>query len=368
LASQINASNSGFGGIVSTGDSSGVLQLQTAGTTALTIDTSQRAAFVAGTAALPAITTTGDTNTGMWFPAADTIAFAEGGTEAMRLDSSGNVGIGTTSPTAKLSVGTLTETVPATYTGVLKVQGSAQTTLESVGGIELPVAGDGYSFKIQQLSASGAALVFANRNASATWTERMRITSAGDVFINATSYPAVGTEKFGVQGSTTIAAAFTTVSSTNPTMFVNNSHNGSSTLVRFSAYQGQTCGNITTNGSTTTTYSTSSDYRLKENIAPITGALDKVSQLKPVTYKWKQDGSDGQGFIAHELAEVVPDCVVGEKDAVETYTDEDGIEQTRIKPQGVDTSFLVATLTAAIQEQQTIINDLKARIETLEAR
>ena len=104
MASQINASNSGFGGIVSTGDSSGVLQLQTTGTTALTIDTSQRAAFVAGTAALPAITTTGDTNTGMFFPAADTIAFAEGGAEAMRLDSSGNVGIGTASPTNKLHV------------------------------------------------------------------------------------------------------------------------------------------------------------------------------------------------------------------------------------------------------------------------
>jgi hypothetical protein len=93
LSCTINASNSGFGGIVSTGDSSGELQLQTAGTTALTIDTSQRAAFVAGTAALPAITTTGDTNTGMFFPAADTIAFAEGGAESMRIDSSGRVTI-----------------------------------------------------------------------------------------------------------------------------------------------------------------------------------------------------------------------------------------------------------------------------------
>ena len=71
-------------------DNSGSLQLQTNGTTtAITIDTSQRAAFVAGTAALPAITTAGDTNTGMFFPAADTIAFAEGGTEQMRLTDTG---------------------------------------------------------------------------------------------------------------------------------------------------------------------------------------------------------------------------------------------------------------------------------------
>jgi hypothetical protein len=72
--------------------SAGALTLASNGTTtAITIDTSQRAAFVAGTAALPAITTTGDTNTGMFFPAADTIAFAEGGTEVMRIDSSGRV-------------------------------------------------------------------------------------------------------------------------------------------------------------------------------------------------------------------------------------------------------------------------------------
>jgi hypothetical protein len=118
-------------------------------------------------------------------------------------------------------------------------------------------------------------------------------------------------------------------------------------------------GSITQSGSTTISFTTSSDYRLKENIIPMTGALAKVSALKPVTYTWKEDGSAGQGFIAHELQEVVSDCVVGEKDAV----DAEGNPQY----QGVDTSFLVATLTAAIQEQQAIINDLKARVETLEA-
>jgi hypothetical protein len=83
----------------------------------------------------------------------------------------------------------------------------------------------------------------------------------------------------------------------------------------------------------------------------MTGALTKVAQLKPVTYTWKADGSDGQGFIAHELQAVVPDCVTGTKDAV----DKDGKPQH----QGVDTSFLVATLVAAIQE-------LTARLEALE--
>jgi len=120
------------------------------------------------------------------------------------------------------------------------------------------------------------------------------------------------------------------------------------------------------NTNTATTYNTSSDYRLKNTIAPMTGALAKVALLKPVTYKWNVDGSDSQGFIAHELQEVVPECVTGEKDAVETYTDEDGNEQTRPVYQGIDTSFLVATLTAAIQEQQALINTLTERISVLE--
>jgi hypothetical protein len=113
-------------------------------------------------------------------------------------------------------------------------------------------------------------------------------------------------------------------------------------------------GFIFANGSSTT-YSTTSDYRLKHDIQPMTGALAKVQQLKPVTYKWNADDSQSQGFIAHELQEVVPECVTGEKDAV----DKDG------KPvyQGIDTSFLVATLTAALQEAVAEINSLKARLD-----
>ena len=107
MANIINGDNgavSGTAGLKSSSDGTGILALQTNGTTAVTVDENQRAAFVAGTAALPAITTTGDTNTGIFFPAADTIAFSEGGVEAMRIDSSGNVGIGTASPSYKLDV------------------------------------------------------------------------------------------------------------------------------------------------------------------------------------------------------------------------------------------------------------------------
>jgi hypothetical protein len=109
---------------------------------------------------------------------------------------------------------------------------------------------------------------------------------------------------------------------------------------------------------TNTAYVTSSDYRLKENVQPMQDALGKIAQLNPVTYTWKVDGSDGQGFIAHELQAVIPDCVTGEKDAVGA----DGKPQY----QGVDSSFLVATLVAAMKEQQATIMALEARLSALE--
>ena len=116
-------------------------------------------------------------------------------------------------------------------------------------------------------------------------------------------------------------------------------------------------GTITTTAGGTA-YNTTSDYRLKENIQTMQNALATVSALKPVTYKWKADNSNGQGFIAHELAEVCPQAVTGQKDAVDAY----GNPQY----QGIDVSFLVATLTAAIQEQQALITTLTERITALE--
>jgi hypothetical protein len=160
MSTIINATTTN--GVVIQPDNSGSLVLQTnSGTTALTIDTSQRAAFVAGTAALPAITTTGDTNTGMWFPAADTIAFAEGGTESMRIDSSGNVIVNDTaqSGSAKLTV--------------------KQTVDTTIGGIAI-VATDGNGANLSRLLDGG--LTFRNGG-----VERMRIKSDGTVMIGTTT-------------------------------------------------------------------------------------------------------------------------------------------------------------------------------------
>jgi len=126
------------------------------------------------------------------------------------------------------------------------------------------------------------------------------------------------------------------------------------THIQFTNSAGNSAGNISVSG-TTTSYNATSDYRLKEDVKPMENAIEKLSNLRPVTFTWKQDKKAGQGFIAHELAEVFPDAVHGEKDAV----NEDG----KIEPQGVDTSYLVATLVKAIQELKAEVDSLKAQLE-----
>ena len=181
---------------------------------------------------------------------------------------------------------------------------------------------------------------------------------------------AASAERMRISGSSLLVGATAEVSSSVPgvQIFPNGPNGGSINIANnitgtfegvMSFINGNgTVGRINTSGSSTS-YVTSSDYRLKHDIQPMTGALAKVAALKPVTYKWNADDSQSQGFIAHELQEVVPECVTGEKDAV----DAEGNPQY----QGIDTSFLVAILVSAIQEQQQIITALTARVEALEA-
>ena len=119
----------------------------------------------------------------------------------------------------------------------------------------------------------------------------------------------------------------------------------------FNASAGTTVGSIVINAGGVS-FNNTSDYRIKKDVQPLTGGLARVNALKPSVYKFKHDDSTGEGFLAHELAEVVPTAVTGEKDAV----NEDG----SIKPQGVDLSKVVPILVAAIKE-------LTARVEALEA-
>ncbi len=117
-------------------------------------------------------------------------------------------------------------------------------------------------------------------------------------------------------------------------------------------------GSINTSG-TATAYTTSSDYRLKENVTPMVGAAERVMQLKPSRFTFINDSAKFvDGFIAHELGEVIPEAVFGEKDAI----NEDGTPNY----QGVDQSKVVPLLTAALQDALKKIAELTDRIEALE--
>jgi len=263
--------------------------------------------------------------------AGDGVSFADGTpSNTLVTTTGGNVGIGTSSPAAKFAVSN---------------GGAAGFEFSPTGGISSGTY-------IQSYNRSTSAYV-ANTNYAAThtWyvagTRAMDIDSSGNLLVGTTS---AGVDKVRISASHGPNA--------NLGLVCADDING--TYVSFRNSAATQIGSITRSGASTVSYNTSSDYRLKENIVPMTGALAKVAQLKPVTYNWKVDGSPGEGFIAHELQEVVPDCVTGEKDAV----DADGNPVY----QGIDTSFLVATLTAAIQEQQAMIEELKAKVAALEAK
>jgi hypothetical protein len=405
----------------------------------LILDGSVGVSDIDGSAATPAFRGA-DANTGIFFPAADTIAFSEGGVEAMRIDSSGNVGIGTTTMVGKLNVNAtgansriaIGDTAASTYSTVLMYGGSGkfnfqlgvQNNINNAFEITPSTATGGTTFSTPALvvdasgqvaigstnadplslsrdrnlavvasGTSGAVTIVGAGNAridfgvgttrtagiysdsanfteiftntalplvfSTNNTERMRIDSSGRVLVGTTaSQPGYGNTNTGVQLATSVSNFSTNTTDWVQTVNQNGSDSGARYLIGFRVSNGQV-GNIQSNGSNCT-FNSTSDYRLKENVAPLTGALNRISQLKPVTYNWKLDGSAGEGFIAHELQAVVPECVTGEKDAV----DEEG------KPdyQGIDTSFLVATLTAAIQEQQALIENLTTRLNALERK
>jgi hypothetical protein len=321
-------------------------------------------------------------------------------TEKMRVDYLGNVGIGTSSPqsTYKLSISGTDSVFPAVFlenttnsksysmraTGTSWIirdnsVGADRLTVDTAGNLGLGLAPTdtlsyGRAFDIQGTNGSAAYFrsttnpttvygLFSYDNTEVRTniaaigasnylrfisggSEKARITSGGELLVGTTSaVPFFGTN----EGSVVTPNYIGSSRSGGPALYINR-YTSTGTSVDF-RYAGTTVGSIDVTGSTTA-YNTSSDYRLKNSIAPMTGALAKVALLKPCTYKWNSNGSNGEGFIAHELAEVVPDCVSGAKDAV----DADGNPVY----QGIDTSFLVATVVAALQELKAEFDAYKA--------
>ena len=257
------------------------------------------------------------------------------GTTAVTIDTSQNVGIGTSSPSSFASTTNLALGTGSSGAALTVFTGTAQTG--AVYFADGTTSADRYRGAVEY-SHGNNALAF-----TTDASERMRIDSSGNLLV----------------GTTTAQAPITAVfASGGAVLSLDRTSNIDATLRDMVQFRRSvtSVGTISCSN-TATAYNTSSDYRLKENIAPMTGALAKIQQLKPCTYTWKIDGSSSQGFIAHELQAIVPECVNGEKDAV----DDNG------NPihQGVDTSFLVATLTAAIQELKAELDATKAEVQAL---
>jgi hypothetical protein len=326
-------------------------------------------------------------------------------TQAMTLDASGNLGIGTTSPSAKLQV----DSSSATYSANIRVRNSnfGNGVVGAASGI-LTVATDMNNIAFYTGSNLGV------DGTSVPTNERMRIDSSGNVGIG-TSSPDValdvvgeaiiGNGTYGVKLSYSVgdtAGIIDTGNSANKLSFrIGNSEkariesggnlllstgrssarglldvpqpggtNGvpiavsrwgdAGAMVNFYSTNSTTTliGSISNSGGTSTSYNTSSDYRLKEDWVAVADASTRVNALKPVNFAWIASGERVDGFLAHELAEVVPEAVTGEKDAV----DAEGNPQY----QGIDQSKLVPLLTAALQEALAKIDDLTARVSALE--
>ena len=254
--------------------------------------------------------------------------------------------------TGNVGIGTSSFNYSSAGRGLVELNGSSSAMYAfKVGGV-----GKGYLYHdgtnlFLQNGASGVTVFYGSSG-----NESMRLDSSGNLLVGTTASTANittsdNTTGFSYQyGLTQSSGGCFTVKNDN-SIQTNRQGNTDGATVVFRR-NGTQVGSISVT-STLTAYNVSSDYRLKENIVPLTGALDKIAQLKPSLYNYKADSSTNiEGFIAHELQEIVPHAVIGEKDAV----DDDGNPVY----QGVDASFLIPHLVAAVQELKAEIDALKA--------
>jgi hypothetical protein len=287
----VNISPTGTGTVtINPATASNMNNVAIGGTTPLagkftTLEATGVTTVAAGTVSAPAITTTGDTNTGIFFPAADTIAFAEGGAEAMRLFSSSGVSIGNTTDPGATNLSVTGRTSSASFVPT----GSAVAT----NGMYLPAANE-------------VAI-------STNTTQRMRFLSDGTVLCGTSDSSffannVVGTGLFGTNGFISAARGGAPAG-------VFNRFTSDGEIVQFRR-EGSVVGsvNVTT---LATTYTSISDYRLKNNPQPLVNSGAFIDSLQPKTWQWLMDGSTGVGFIAHEVQAVSPTTVTGAYDELD---------------------------------------------------
>ena len=349
---------------------------------ALNIDGTTGISGVDGSASAPALQGT-DSNTGINF-GSDTVNINTGGVARATVDSSGNVGLGTSSPSYPLDVET--------------ASGDAQIRLRTLG----TGSGDDTTFRMQVAGTtqdnfiyfgdsadSNAGQIRYNHNGdfmafTAGASERMRLrTSTGGLMIGEAGSTRIGEPKLhvlsGGSGNNVASFFFNTTDDRDVMILRHNGADGGNNrvMIGLANADGNKVGNIISNGSSTS-YNTSSDYRLKENEVLISDGITRLKTLKPYRFNFKANPSTTvDGFFAHEVT-AVPEAISGTKDETEDilYTEEDTIpsgkkvgdvKETVPKYQGIDQSKLVPLLTAALQEAVTKIETLETKVAALEA-
>jgi hypothetical protein len=293
---------------------------------------------VDGSAATPAIRGT-DTNTGIFFPAADTIAFSEGGAEAMRINSAGNLGIGTNNPAQKLSVNgdIYTQTSSgnislmqgdSTNSGYLAFWNADRTVRSGYVGYAT-LAGSG-AFTISSDISTNAMLF------QTAALERMRINSSGSLNINQTASngATLNITGFNVNYGT---AEFSSPKGSN------NSHIHFGTFGDWYLRPASNSGSVYVKN-----YVAESDARLKENIENTPYGLNDILALTPRKFNWIDGGDvENNGFIAQEVEAVIPALVC------------EG------QWKSVDYQGITAIMVKAIQELKTELDRVKDELATL---
>jgi hypothetical protein len=309
----------------------------------------------AGTASLPVITTTGDVNTGIFFPAADTIAFSEGGAEAMRIDSSGNVGIGATSITNNKLLIKAAHVSGGAVVGLQTDQAATGSPIYlgffNSGGTRIGYVGCDTATNMQLVTAENVPLTFGTNN-----TERMRIDSSGSLLIGATTK--IATEKLNVTNTSASVpfGIFIKYTAASP--------NDNSNEFLYCADSSTNRAAIKSNGGISNYQANDnnlSDSREKKNIELAGNYLDKICAIpvKTFLYNDQTDEDLNLGVMAQDVQAVAPELVLESN-----WAAKDEPEKMRLSIYQTDLQY---ALMKSIQELKATVDAQAARIAALEA-
>ena len=331
MASTINASTSPAA-IVQTADGTGILALQTAGTTAVTVDASQ------------------------------------------------NVGIGTTSPNCKLQVYTNTTSdavayISNGYSGAAYASNLNLDAANATGSYYNGIYCRNSGTEVWRIDGAGTANTISFKTGS-SGTERMRIDSSGNVLMGVTAQR-YGTCKLVAEATSNQAAFLGTNYSgdvSNAAVYVSKYDNNTTTSQVFMRFIVNNItsgsGQINANGASAAAFGSWSDIRLKENIEPLPSQLNNIMSLKPCEFDFKgyTDGMGHQiGFIAQDMQKVYPDVISEGEDGMLMITGWSKTEARLVKAIQ-EQQQIITDLKATVDSHVAIINDLKARVTALEAK